>query len=240
MFGGGQLAYLANLRGLLVKNALRRGVLHQLCLFLCPAPRKAVIEPCEASTAAATMTANPCACCRSEGKNVVGLAHMTKSLTSTVRGHETYTTHLCCSDTEGRLFDIFVCTASFFSEALSIYSKFDIEQAKLKAEAEITGLICQEKDKRQGRVKGDIYLQTLSKLYSQTCQHTFILHPGSWIEEDATTSAIACIVVLKANSLGIQALHHPQHPQSQHQKAKTASVTTSHSTSPHARSKDTP
>jgi len=63
MFGGGQLAYLANLRGLLAINALRMGVLHQPVPFLCPAPRKAVIEPCEANTAAATTTANLCACC---------------------------------------------------------------------------------------------------------------------------------------------------------------------------------
>ena len=54
--------------------------------------------------------------------------------------------------------------AFYFFEGLSIYFEFDVEQAKLKAEAGNKGLVCQEKDKQQGRIEVDIYLQTLSHL----------------------------------------------------------------------------
>jgi hypothetical protein len=77
-------------------------VLHRLCLLFALLPEGRSSSPCKASAAAATKTANLCACCTFEKKCCWACAHdKTSDLHS--RKHETYTAHLCCSDKDKAL-----------------------------------------------------------------------------------------------------------------------------------------
>lgn len=85
MFGGGQLAYLANLRGLLVINALRRGVCYtNLCLFLALLPARRLSSHAKPALQPPPRQPIYALAASFEGEMFVGLAHMTKSLTTTV------------------------------------------------------------------------------------------------------------------------------------------------------------
>jgi hypothetical protein len=129
------------------------GVLHRLCRFSCPAPRRAVVEP---ALAAATTTANLFACCIFEVKCRWACAH--DKISHLHWKHETYTTHLCCSDTMGRLLIIFVFTASFFLEVVFQFISSLMSSKRSYKRAGNKGFVCLEKDKRQGESKVNIYI----------------------------------------------------------------------------------
>jgi len=70
--------------------------------------------------------------------------------------------------------NIFVSTASFlFSEGLPIYFEFDVEQANLGAESGNKGLVCQEKDKRQGRSKSIYTYRLFHTSYANMSAHIY-------------------------------------------------------------------